>query len=144
MKIVIKWLSGAAGACCAWLCWALGGWDGALQMMFLLMGLDLLTGVMVSMVRRSDKTEGGGFLSSALFLGLSRKLMMLALVMLATALDGVLGSAGVSRVAVIGFYAANEGLSIVENGAVLGVPFPKAVLGVLERMREKEAGETEE
>lgn len=144
MKIVIKWLSGAAGACCAWLCWALGGWDGALQMMFLLMGLDLLTGVMVSMVRRSDKTEGGGFLSSAFLLGLSRKLMMLALVMLATALDGLLGGAGVSRVAVIGFYAANEGMSIVENGAVLGVPFPKAVLGVLERMREKEAGETEE
>ena len=144
MKIVIKWLSGAAGACCAWLCWALGGWDGALQMMFLLMGLDLLTGVMVSMVRRSDKTEGGGFLSSAFFLGLSRKLMMLALVMLATALDGILGSAGVSRVAVIGFYAANEGMSIVENGAVLGVPFPKAVLGVLERMREKEAGEAGE
>ena len=144
MKIVIKWLSGAAGVCCAWLCWALGGWDGALQMMFLLMGLDLLTGLMVSLVKRSDKTEGGGFLSSAFFLGLSRKLMMLALVMLATALDGVLGSAGVSRVAVIGFYAANEGMSIVENGAVLGVPFPKAVLGVLERMREKEAGETGE
>jgi toxin secretion/phage lysis holin len=144
MKMIFKWLSGAAGACCAWLCWALGGWDGALQMMFLLMGLDLMTGVMVSVVRRSDKTEGGGFLSSAFFLGLSRKLMMLALVMLATALDGVLGSAGVSRVAVIGFYAANEGLSIVENGAVLGVPFPKAVLGVLERMREKEAGGAEE
>ncbi len=143
MKMLSKWLSGAAGACCAWLCWALGGWDGALQMMFLLMGLDLLTGVLASLAGRSDKTEGGGFLSTAFFLGLSRKLMMLALVMLATALDGVLGGGGVSRIAVIGFYAANEGLSIVENGAVLGVPFPKAVLGVLERMREKN-GEAEE
>jgi len=144
MRVIAKWLSGAAGAACAWLCWALGGWDGVLQMMFLLMGLDLLTGLLVSLLKRSDKTAGGGFLSSAFFLGLSRKLMMLALVMLATALDGLLNSAGVSRVAVIGFYAANEGLSIVENAALLGLPFPAGVLRVLERMRDKETQETEE
>ena len=138
MKGACKWLSAAGGTLCAWCVQALGGWDAALYMMFLLMGLDLVTGLLCSVAGRSDKTAGGGFLSSAFFLGLSRKLMMLALVMLATALDGLLGGAGVSRVAEIGFYAANEGLSIVENAALLGLPFPKAVLKVLERMRDKD------
>jgi len=68
---------------------------------------------------------------------LTRKLMMLLLVMLATALDGLMGTDGVCRLAVIGFYAANEGLSIVENAALLGLPFPQALLAVLERMKQQ-------
>ncbi|MDD4106308.1 MAG: phage holin family protein, partial [Eubacteriales bacterium] len=68
---------------------------------------------------------------------LSRKMMMLALVVLATALDTLLTLDGVSRAAVIGFYCANEGLSIVENAALLGVPFPQALLDTLEKMQKK-------
>ena len=62
--------------------------------------------------------------------------MMLVLVMLATALDGMMGSDGVARLAVIGFYAANEGLSILENAALLGLPLPGALTEALERVRE--------
>ncbi|MHC1787046.1 MAG: phage holin family protein [Christensenellales bacterium] len=136
MRELFRWVGGALGGCAAWLCWALGGWDAALGMMFLIMGLDLLSGLLASFQGRSGKTPGGGFLSSALFKGLSRKLMMLALVMLAAALDRMLGTQGISRLAVIGFYAANKGLSIVENAALLGVPFPQGVLKVLEKMKE--------
>ncbi|NLG56896.1 MAG: phage holin family protein, partial [Clostridiales bacterium] len=71
-----------------------------------------------------------------LFSGLTRKLMMVILVMLATALDGLMASA-VCRLAVIGFYGANEALSIVENAALLGVPFPKGLLEALERFRQE-------
>ncbi len=138
MKGIWKWCLSALGTLGAWLCWALGGWDLALGMMFLIMGLDLLTGLLCSFAGKSQKSPGGGFLSGAFFQGLSRKLMMLALVMLATALDRLLDSQGVSRLAVIGFYAANEGLSIVENGALLGLPFPKGVLKLLEAMRKEE------
>ena len=138
MRTFFKGFLGLTAALGAWLAQALGGWDAALSMMFLLMGLDLLTGLLTSAAGRSDKTRGGTFLSTAFFLGLSRKLMMLALVILAAALDRMLNTAGVSRVAVIGFYAANEGLSIVENAALLGVPFPNGVLRMMERMRETE------
>ena len=141
MNHLLKGAWSALGTLAAWLCWALGGWDLALGMMFLIMGLDLLTGLLCSFAGKSQKSPGGGFLSGAFFQGLSRKLMMLALVMLATALDRLLDSQGVSRLAVIGFYAAHEGLSIVENAALLGLPFPRSVLAVMEKLRDREMKE---
>lgn len=136
-RTLLPWLGRALAAVLAWLARALGGWDTTLSLMFAVMGLDLLTGLLVSLAGKSDKTKGGGFLSGAFFQGLTRKLMMLLLVMLATALDGLMGTDGVCRLAVIGFYAANEGLSIVENAALLGLPFPQALLAVLERMKQQ-------
>jgi toxin secretion/phage lysis holin len=84
------------------------------------------------------KDQSKGLSSKTMFLGLGRKLMMLILVMMAVQLDTLLQLDSVSRLAVIGFYVANEALSIVENAALLGVPFPKQVLSSLEAMREKE------
>ena len=141
MNDMIKWLMRAGAVALAWLCRALGGWDGALGLLFLTMGLDLLTGLLCAGHGKSGKTAGGGFLSGAFFSGLTRKLMVMGLVMLAAALDRLLGTQGVSRLAVIGFYAANEGLSIVENAALLGLPFPRSVLAVMEKLRDREMKE---
>lgn len=109
----------------------LGGWDAPLTLLFLLMGLDILSGLILSLRRLSDKTAGGGFQSGQLFLGLTRKLLMVLMVILGNALDGLLNST-VCRLSVIGFYAANEAFSVIENAAVAGVPFPKALLQALE------------
>lgn len=119
----------------AFLLKSLGGWDTALGFLFLLMGLDIVCGVIISFMHRSGLTPGGGFQSRAFFLGLTRKLLMILLVILATALDGLLG-AQICRLSVIGFYCANEAFSIIENAALMGVPFPKGILLVLERYRE--------
>jgi toxin secretion/phage lysis holin len=135
MDNAFKWLSGACFSLLTFISFLLGGWDAALSILFLLMGLDILTGLVVSVMRKSARTKGGGFLSSALFLGLTRKLLMLLLVILGTALDGLLGT-GLCRVSVIGFYSANEAFSIIENAAVAGLPFPKGLLGLLERYRD--------
>ncbi len=137
MKNIYRAISGACMSLAAWLATLVGGWDGALSLLFLLMGLDMLTGIITSLMQKSAQTPGGGFLSRALFEGLSRKLLMVLLVILATALDGLL-SASVCRLAVIGFYGANEALSIIENAALLGVPFPKGLLGALERFRDNQ------
>ncbi len=136
VRNVERWLLGAGASGLTWLLAKLGGWDAAMQAMFLLMGLDLLTGSLCALLGKCK--EGERFCSRRMFEGLSRKVMMLALVMLATALDGLMGTSGVSRAAVVGFYCANEGMSIVENAALLGVPFPQAVLGALEAMRNKD------
>ena len=134
MKETLKALSGTV---CAGALYLLGGWDTAIGMMFLLMGLDLLTGVMAALKQKSAHTPGGGFLSRTFFLGLTRKLTITLMIMLAAALDRTLGTQGLCRLAAIGFYTANEGLSIVENAALLGVPFPKGLLNALERLRER-------
>ena len=136
MKNALHLLSGAVMAALAFLLRALGGWDAALMLMLLMMGLDLVSGLILSFQRRSAKTPRGGFDSGAMFLGLTRKLLMLLLVILGTALDSLLGS-GICRLAVIGFYSAGEALSVVENAALAGVPFPRGLLASLERYRER-------
>ena len=135
MKELTRTLSGVLMGLVAWVTQLLGGWDGALGLMFLLMGLDLVTGVAVSLLMKSGRTQGGGFHSRELFLGLTRKLLMVLLVILGTALDKLLGTS-VCRLSVIGFYAANEAFSVVENAALLGVPFPKGILQSLERYQQ--------
>lgn len=142
LQKAMQWLSGAGLSLAALGLKALGGWDAALGLLLGMMALDVATGLVLALMNRSDNTEGGGFLSRSLFYGLTRKLLMLLMVALGTALDGLLQSQ-VCRVTVIGFYAANEALSVVENAALAGVPFPKGLLMVLEKHREgrNEAGE---
>ena len=135
MKQAVQWLGGTLSAIAAYLAARLGGFDTALEAMFFLMALDMLTGLLCAFGKRSDHTGSGGFLAREMFLGLTRKLLMVALVMLGTALDSMLHLDGLSRAAVIGFYAANEGLSIVENAALLGVPFPQTLLDALDKMQ---------
>jgi len=52
----------------------------------------------------------------------------------------------VCRIAAIGFYVANEGMSIIENASAMGVPFPPGLLDMLKRLRDKSSktGSTEE
>ena len=131
MNHFFKGLAGALSAVGAYLVYLLGGWDAALTVMFVLMGL------LTAFMGKSPKTQGGGFRSSVAFIGISKKLMMVAIVMLAAALDRLTGDSNICRSAAIGFYAANEGLSIMENAAALGVPLPKALKDVMERLDEK-------
>lgn len=132
-----QFLKGAAGTVCAGALYLLGGWDTAIGVMFLMMGLDLVTGALTALRARSPHTAHGGFLSRAFFAGLTRKLTVTLMIMVAHALDRALGTQGICRLAAIGFYTANEGLSIVENAALLGVPFPRSLLNALERLRER-------
>ena len=121
----------------AYLSYLLGGWDTALSLMFLFMGLDYATGVCTALLHKSAKTQDGGFQSCVAFKGLTKKLMMLVIVMLGAALDRMLGTDSVCRIAVISFYMANEGLSILENARLLGVPVPAVVQELLDRMKKK-------
>ena len=42
------------------------------------------------------------------------------------------------RTAVIGFYIANEGISILENAGELGIPLPKKLIAVLKQLKSKD------
>lgn len=128
-------ITGAAGALAAGM---LGGWDATLQVLCLVMALDYITGLLVAFHGRSPKTDGGGFSSRMSFLGLTRKVFVLILVGLAVALDRALGTPDVLRLAVSMFYTANEGLSILENAALLGLPLPNVLKDALESLRNKE------
>ena len=115
----------------------MGGWDAALRVLVCLMAADYLTGLVVAGVfKRSGKSESGALESRAGFKGLVRKCVILMLVWIAALLDGVMEAAYI-RTAVCLFFIGNEGLSILENTALMGVPYPAFVKNALEAMRDK-------
>ena len=121
-----------------WLGWFLGGCDGLLYALIAFVVIDYITGIMCAI---ADKT-----LSSAVgFRGIFKKLLIFILVGVANILDvNVIGDGSVLRTAAIFFYLSNEGVSMLENAAHLGLPVPEAIRTVLEQLHDrasKEEGE---
>ena len=133
-------IPGALSGAAVYLLGLLGGWDAMLAVMFTAMGLDYAAGLLTALAHRSRKAEGGTFSSSAAFTGLTRKLLMLAVVAVAVLVDQLLGTGGICRSAAIGFYTANEGFSILDNAVRLGVPMPGALTDALEKLRQRGEG----
>ena len=115
----------------------LGGWDAALQTLLIFMAVDYLTGIAVAGIfKKSGKSESGALESRAGLKGLIRKLASLLIVLVGVCLDRLVGGSYV-RMAVIIFFCANEGISILENLGLMGVPYPKFLKDALEVMRKK-------
>ena len=116
-----------------WLGYFLGGSDGLLYALLVFVIVDYITGVMCAIDDRK--------LSSAVgFRGLCRKVLTFLLVGIAHVLDvQILGQPGVLRTAVIFWAVANNGLSILENAAHLGLPVPEQLKEVLEQLHNRDA-----
>jgi toxin secretion/phage lysis holin len=114
-----------------WIGWFLGGVDGMMIALIVLMVLDYLSGVMCAI---EDKK-----LSSAIgFKGICKKVLILMLVGVANIIDvHVVGTGAVLRGAVICFYLSNEGLSLLENAAYLGLPIPDKLREILAQLHER-------
>ena len=116
---------------------ALGGWDTALQTLVVLMAIDYLTGLLCALIwKRSPKTQDGTFESKASIKGLIRKGGILLVVLIAARLDLLMGTT-VTRLAVIMFFIANDGLSIIENLGIMGVPMPKVIKDAFALLRQQ-------
>lgn len=115
---------------------ALGGWDVALKVLICFMALDYVTGWLVAAVwHKSAKSKTGALDSKASYKGLVKKGVMLSLVWMAALLDQATHSDFV-RDAVCLFFIANEGLSVLENTAVMGVPYPVFVKNMLDALHQ--------
>ena len=131
---IIKGLAAAGGAIAG----ALGSVDTVLKVLVAFMVIDYATGLVVGWMGRSTKTETGHLDSKTGFVGLAKKGLMLLMVLMAALLDRALGTdAEVFRSLMIWFYIANEGLSILENLSLAGVPFPQRIRDALEQLRNK-------
>lgn len=115
----------------------LGGWDQFTKLLAWVMGIDYLTGALCAAVwHKSPKTESGGYESHAGFKGLVRKGVIVLIVMVAAELDKLAGTKAM-RTATILFFAANDGMSILENLGIMGVPYPPALKNAFEVLRQK-------
>lgn len=114
-----------------WLGWFLGGCDGLLYALIAFVVIDYLTGVMCAINDRNLSSEVG-------FRGICSKVLIFLLVGIANILDvQVIGTGSVLRTAVIFFYISNEGVSLLENAARLGLPVPDAIKVVLEQLHDR-------
>lgn len=119
----------------------MGGWDVMLWVLTGFMITDYVTGVMVALLwHKSRKTESGGVDSRAGAKGLVRKMAIYMFVAMGAALDKLTGN-DFLRDAVCLFYVANEGLSILENTAVMGVKYPQVIKDALEILQKNENAE---
>ncbi len=112
--------------------WFLGGLDGFLYALIMFVAIDYLTGLMAAYVQKKISSEVG-------FRGICRKVAIFCLVGVGHVLDTqVIQNGSVLRTAVIFFYLSNEGISIIENIAIIGLPVPKKLKDVLEQLRDDE------
>ena len=107
-----------------------------LQVLVTFMVVDYISGWIVAILGHSIKTESGHLDSRISYKGILKKGLAMLVVLLASKLDEAVGQ-NVFRNMSVWFYIATEGLSILENLALAGVPFPAAVKKALEQLREK-------
>ena len=120
-----------------WLGWFLGGCDGLLYALLAFVVIDYITGIMCAVVDKKLSSEVG-------FKGIFKKVLIFALVGIGHILDTrVIGSGSVMRTAVIFFYLSNEGVSLLENAAYLGLPIPQKLKSVLEQLHDRSEKEDE-
>ena len=117
--------------------WFLGGVDGFLYALIAFTVIDYITGVMCAITDKKLASAVG-------FKGICRKVLIFTLVGIGNIVDVyVLGQGGVLRTAVIFFYLSNEGVSILENSAHLGLPIPEKLKDVLEQLHERGGNDNE-
>lgn len=121
-------LGGAVGA-------VMGGFDGFLYALIVFVVVDYLTGIMVAVLKKELSSEVG-------FHGIFKKVVIFALVAVGHIVDlYVIQNGSVIRTAVIFFYLSNEGISILENASVIGLPVPQKLKDVLEQLKDGKEGE---
>ena len=114
----------------------LGGWDALLKALIVCMAVDYVTGVVAAALGRSKKSKTGRITSKAAVTGIIKKAVILLIVLVAAVLESATGTEFI-RDTVILFFIGTEGISIVENAGLLGVPMPAALKKWFEVLRDK-------
>ena len=137
-------LDSAVGLVGGFIAMALGGRSDALITLMIFMSVDYVTGLIVAGIfKKSKKSENGALESRAGFKGLCRKGVALLIVLVAVRLDIVMQTSYIKDAVIIAFIA-NEGISIIENAGLMGIPVPGIIARAIDVLKknsdEKMAG----
>jgi toxin secretion/phage lysis holin len=138
MKDIWYWTQFGFIAVGGWLGWVLGGLDGFVYTLVGLVVIDYVTGVMCAIVEKKLSSDIG-------FRGIFKKVVIFAMVAVGHMVDThIIGASGAVddyaaiRTAVIFFYIANEGVSLLENTSRLGLPVPQKLKDILAQLHGKD------
>ena len=125
IQLVLSTIGGFVG-------WYVGGVDGFMYALLTFVVVDYLTGIMVAILEQRISSAIG-------FKGIFKKVLIFILVGIAHIIDlNLIKNGSAIRTAVIFFYVANEGISIIENAAKIGLPVPEKLIAVLEQLKKEE------
>lgn len=124
-------LKNIIAAVCALFGYLFGEFDGMMTALITLIVLDYITGIIAAVAEKKLSSEVGAR-------GIAKKVIMLLVVAVANVADrDIIGEGNVLRSVTAMFYIANEGISLLENGARLGVPMPKKLIDVLAQLKKE-------
>ncbi len=128
IQIIIDSIAGAVGAVLGFM---YGEVTGLFWALIAFMALDYITGVVVAIIEKRLSSEVG-------FRGLAKKFLILVFVAVGHIADTyILGGTPAAMSAVMLFYMANEGISIIENAAALGLPVPKKLKDIMAQLKKE-------
>ncbi len=131
MKTIWNFLQIGVSALWGWLGFVLGGFDGFLYALIGFMAVDYCTGLMCAIIEKKLSSIIG-------FRGIFKKVLILVMVGIAHAIDrNLIGTGEGIRTAVLLFYLSNEGVSLLENAARIGLPIPEKLKEILAQLRGK-------
>lgn len=138
MQTVIDKMELAFAALGGFLGWFFGGFDGFLYALIVFVVTDYFTGILAAGVQKRLSSEVG-------FKGIAKKVCIFILVGVANIVDTqILKSGSALRTAVIFFYLSNEGLSVLENSAVIGLPIPEKLRSMLVQLAEEKKQDSDD
>ena len=115
-----------------WLGYFVGGVDGLMTALLIFMILDYITGLMCAVADKKLSSSIG-------FKGICKKVLIVMLVGVAHVVDMyVVGNGNALRSAVVCFYISNEGVSMLENAAHLGLPIPDKLKSILAQLHKRD------
>ena len=130
MKDILNFIKVIFTAIGGYLGYVLGGHDSFLYALIAFVVIDYLTGVMLAIIKKEVSSEIG-------FKGIFKKVMIFLMVAIGHTVDAYLiKNGGAIRTAVIFFYISNEGISILENSANIGLPIPEKLKDVLIQLKD--------
>lgn len=134
IQIIIDSIAGAVGAVLGFM---YGEVTGLFWALIAFIALDYITGVVVAIIEKRLSSEVG-------FRGLAKKFLILVFVAVGHIADTyILGGTPAAMSAVMLFYMANEGISIIENAAALGLPVPKKLKDIMVQLKKESESEEE-
>lgn len=136
MDKIFNWTSTVIGIVGGYFAAIFGQWDSILWALLVIMVLDCLTGVIKAIYTKTMSSEIG-------FKGLLKKITILIIVALSNVLQQITGDNVAIREIVIMFYVANEGISVLENVAVIYPQMPKAIKDILLQIRDSNSADSE-
>lgn len=132
MKNTINFIQAIFAAIGGYIGWFLGGVDGFMYALITFVVIDYVTGLMVAVLEKKLSSEVG-------FRGIFKKVLIFVMVGIGNIIDvHLIKNGSAIRTAVIFFYVSNEGISIIENSAKIGLPIPEKLRDILKQLNKED------